>query len=70
VTWITEGQAVCEGIEHEEALPVDAREKAKVLRSATDYFTEKAVAAQAGEAGRKAKQRAAGGGGPDPPPSN
>lgn len=51
--WVAEGAAVCEGIEHETALPVAAAEKAAVLAAATAYFTEQLVAAEAGRRSRK-----------------
>lgn len=45
--WVAEGRAVCEGIEHETALPVDPAEKAPTLRAATAYFTDQLVAKEA-----------------------
>lgn len=58
VAWAAEGKAVCEGIEHDTALPVDAQEKAAVLRAATDYFTDQAVAAEAGRREGGSKEQA------------
>lgn len=58
-SWVAEGRAVCEGIEHEDALPVDARDKAAVLQTATNYFAEQTAAA---EEGRRAGRTRRGGG--------
>ncbi|KAL4857375.1 hypothetical protein ACK3TF_002256 [Chlorella vulgaris] len=52
--WAAEGRTVCEGIEHENALPVDVQDKAPVLRAATEYFAEQLAASNAG---RLAKPR-------------
>lgn len=49
---------MCEGIEHEDAVPVDPGEKAAVLQAATDYFAEQAAAA---EEGRRAGKKRRGG---------
>lgn len=57
-SWVAEGRAVCEGIEHEDAVPVDPGEKAAVLQAATDYFAEQAAAA---EEGRRAGKKRRGG---------
>lgn len=47
---------MCEGIEHEEALPVDPAHAAQQLRLATDYFSSQAAAAHEAAAARKAKK--------------
>ena len=60
MAWAAEGQAVCEGIEHEEALPVDPAHAGQQLRVATDYFSSQAAAAHgAAEArtGKKARRQ-------------
>ncbi len=57
-SWVAEGRAVCEGIEHEDALRVDARDKAAVLQAATNYFAEQTAAA---EEGRRAGKKRRGG---------
>lgn len=46
---------MCEGIEHDSALPVDPGEKSAVLQAATNYFAEQAAAAE--EARRGGKKR-------------
>ena len=46
--WVSEGREVCEGIEHEDAAPVDAGEKGVALRAASLYFADQAAAAEAG----------------------
>ena len=58
-SWVAEGQAVCEGIEHPDAPPVDPQGTAGVLREATEYFSDQLVAAEAAAAaeGRKKGKR-------------
>ena len=45
---MSEGRETCEGIEHEDALAVDAGEKGVALRAASLYFEDQATAAEAG----------------------